>query len=135
MELLINLDVPDLAAAEACYCAAFGLRPARRIGDAGVELLGAAAPLWLLAHPAGSDAAAGQPRDYRRHWTPLHLDVVVPRLEPALARAEAAGMRLETEIREAAWGRIATMSDPFGHGWCLLQFIGRGYDEIARSPG
>jgi hypothetical protein len=23
------------------------------------------------------------------------------------------------------------LSDPWGHGWCLLQFLGRGYDEIA----
>ena len=24
----------------------------------------------------------------------------------------------------------STIADPFGHGWCLLQFRGRGYDEI-----
>jgi hypothetical protein len=23
------------------------------------------------------------------------------------------------------------MADPFGHGFCLIQFLGRGYDEIA----
>jgi len=34
-------------------------------------------------------------------------------------------------VREAAWGRIVQLADPFGHGWCLLQFLGRGYDEIA----
>jgi len=22
------------------------------------------------------------------------------------------------------------MSDPFGHGFCLLQFVGKGYDEV-----
>jgi hypothetical protein len=22
------------------------------------------------------------------------------------------------------------MADPFGHGFCFLQFTGRGYDEI-----
>jgi len=27
--------------------------------------------------------------------------------------------------------RIVQQSDPFGHGWCLLEFRGRGYDEIA----
>lgn len=26
------------------------------------------------------------------------------------------------------------LADPFGHGVCLLQFSGRGYDEIA-TPG
>jgi hypothetical protein len=29
------------------------------------------------------------------------------------------------------WGRIAHMADPFGHGLCLIQFLGCGYDEIA----
>jgi hypothetical protein len=23
------------------------------------------------------------------------------------------------------------LADPFGHGLCLIQFLGRGYDEIA----
>ena len=27
-------------------------------------------------------------------------------------------------------GRIVQLADPFGHGWCLLQFLGRGYDEL-----
>ena len=37
--LLLNIDVPDLAAAEAFYVAAFGLNPARRLGDGVVELV------------------------------------------------------------------------------------------------
>ncbi len=73
---------------------------------------------------------SASPRGYHRHWTPLHLDVVVEDLDTALARALAAGARAEGPIREAAWGRIVQLSDPFGHGWCLLQFLGRGYDEI-----
>jgi len=28
-------------------------------------------------------------------------------------------------------GSSVLMADPFGHGFCLIQFIGRGYDEIA----
>jgi hypothetical protein len=26
---------------------------------------------------------------------------------------------------------LALMADPFGNGFCLVQFLGRGYDEIA----
>jgi hypothetical protein len=48
-----------------------------------------------------------------------------------VARATNAGARLEGEVRTHKWGRIAVMSDPFGHGFCLIQFLGRGYDEIA----
>jgi predicted enzyme related to lactoylglutathione lyase len=78
--------------------------------------------------PATSAAA---PRDYRRHWTPVHLDFVVDDIDAAVRRAEAVGAKLEGDIRDEAYGRIALMADPFGHGFCLLQFTGRGYDEIA----
>ncbi len=131
MQLLINIDVPDLPAATALYTAAFGLAPARRLGDDVVELQGAQAPIYLLRNAPGSIAADSSRRDYARHWTPLHLDVVVEDLESALTRATAAGMVQESAIREAAWGRIVRVADPYGHGWCLLQFKGRGYDEIA----
>lgn len=131
MHLLINIDVPDLPAAEALYTQAFGLTAGRRFGDGGVELLGASAPIYLLQNAAGSMAAADIRRDYDRHWTPLHLDVVVDHLESALDRALRAGMEQENELREANWGRIVRLADPWGHGWCLLQFVGRGYDEIS----
>ncbi|UHQ25190.1 VOC family protein [Lysobacter sp. 5GHs7-4] len=131
MRLLLNLDVPDLAAAERFYVAAFDLRPARRLGDSVLELDGAQVPIYLLEKPAGSVGASGSVRDYARHWTPAHGDVVVEDLDAALTRALAAGATQEGAIREANWGRIVQLADPFGHGWCLLQFLGRGYDEIA----
>lgn len=132
-QLLINLDVDDLARAETFYCAAFDLHPGRRFGDGGVELLGAQAPLYLLAKPAGTHDrfASATTRRYDRHWTPLHLDFVVDDLDAAIARATAAGATREGDVRTDVWGRIAQFADPFGHGFCLLQFLGRGYDEIA----
>ena len=130
MNLLINIDVDDLAAAESFYTAAFGLHPGRRFGSA-VELLGATAAIYLLNKPAGSVGAGQSRRDYARHWTPLHCDVVVDDLDAALTRALTAGAVREDAVREHDWGRIVTLADPFGHGWCLLQFRGRGYDEIA----
>jgi lactoylglutathione lyase len=133
MRLLLNIDVPDLATAERFYVEAFGLRPARRLGDGVLELLGAGIPLYLLANAAGTPAAGGDLRDYARHWSPLHADVVVDDADAALARALGAGARQDGPIRDADWGRIVTIADPFGHGWCLLQFRGRGYDEIATT--
>lgn len=132
MRLLINIDVPDLDRAQALYGDAFGLRPGRRLGEGVLELLGAAVPIYLLQAPAGTPAAADRPRDYARHWTPLHLDVVVDDLAQALARAEAAGLVREGQVRQANWGHIATLHDPFGHGWCLIQFSAQGYAAIAR---
>ena len=134
MSVLINIDTPDLAAAEAFYTAAFGLTVGRRFGGEVVELTGWPAPLYLLLKAAGTVGAGGRPRTYERHWTPVHLDVVVDDIDAALERALAAGAVLEQAVATHSWGRIALMADPFGHGFCLLQFLGRGYDEIADPP-
>jgi predicted enzyme related to lactoylglutathione lyase len=131
MDLLINVDVPDLDQAVSFYATAFGLVATRRLGAEVVEMSGWPAKLYLLQKPAGSIGAGGEPRRYGRHWTPVHFDVVVDDIEAALARAVAAGARPETEIRVHAWGKLAILADPFGHGFCLIEFLGRGYDEIA----
>ncbi|WP_439450024.1 VOC family protein [Stenotrophomonas sp. ATs4] len=128
---IINIDVPDLAATEAFYTEAFGLRIGRRLGPGAVELLGGPTPLYLLQNAAGSAATEdGDVRDYERHWTPLHLDWVVDDIDAALVRAVAAGATLEQPMRERRWGRIAVLADPFGHGFCLIQFSGEGYDAL-----
>jgi predicted enzyme related to lactoylglutathione lyase len=134
---LINIDVPDLAAGIAFYTAAFDLRIGRRFGRAAVELVGAEAPIYLLVKPAGTapHARATAGRDYTRHWTPVHLDIAVDDVDAAVVRVEAAGARREGPVETHAWGRIALLADPFGHGLCLLQFVGRGYDEIADQAG
>jgi len=134
MAVLANIDVPDLEAAIAFYRDGLGLSPGRRLFDGTVaEMLGAGSTIYLLAKPPGSAAgsAVSTPRDYRRHWTPVHLDFVVVDVENAVRRACTAGATLEGPIQTSAWGRLATMGDPFGHGFCLVQFAGRGYDEAA----
>jgi predicted enzyme related to lactoylglutathione lyase len=131
--ILANIDVDALDRATEFYCKALQLKVGRRFGRAAVELRGASSAIYLLEKAAGSRVAPAtdQRRDYARHWTPVHLDFVVDEIGPAVARAKSAGARLEGEVRTHAWGRIAVMSDPFGHGFCLIQFLGRGYDEIA----
>jgi predicted enzyme related to lactoylglutathione lyase len=133
MNFLINLDVDDLDAAIQFYVAAFGLTVGRRFGAAGVEMLGGPAPLYLLDKQAGSAATetTGQVRSYVRHWTPVHLDFVVEEIDSAVEKAVAAGAQLERPVTIQAWGKLALMADPFGHGFCFVQFSGRGYDEIA----
>jgi predicted enzyme related to lactoylglutathione lyase len=131
MDLLVNIDVPDLVRAIAFYAEAFGLTVTRRFGMQGAELSGWPVRLYLLQKAEGSTGAGESLRRYDRHWTPVHLDIVVEDLDAALSRAVAAGARAETEIRAAAWGKIVVLADPFGHGLCLIEFLGRGYDEIA----
>ena len=133
MDLLINLDVDDLAKAVTFYERAFGLSTGRRLGSAAVELVGAPVPIYLLLKPAGTPASGAirQARTYTRHWTPVHLDFVVDDIDVAVQRALSAGAVLETPASSHEWGRLALMADPFGHGFCFVQFSGRGYDEVA----
>lgn len=133
--VLLNLDVDDIERAVAFYTSAFELKVARRFDSGFVELVGAQAPLYLLLKKADSQPfeGAAQPRHYGRHWTPLHLDFVVPELDSAVSRALGAGAKLEAPPSEHAYGRLALLSDPFGHGFCILQFLGKGYDELLPS--
>lgn len=130
-EFLINIDVDDLERAIEFYTHAFDLRLGRHFGD-WAELVGAQAPIYLLPKAQGSvpfAGAAGE-RSYGRHWTPVHLDLVVTDLDAAMQRAEAAGARREGEVSEHRYGRLALYADPFGHGFCLLEFKGSGYGEL-----
>jgi catechol 2,3-dioxygenase-like lactoylglutathione lyase family enzyme len=138
MELRVCIDVPDMERAIAFYTRGLGLRLARRLRDDWAELLGAGSPVDLLCNPAGS-APLGESRparrDYARHWTPVHLDLVVDDLDAALARAVAHGAVLERPVQVRGWGRMANLADPFGHGIDLLQFEGRGYDALLDAAG
>lgn len=131
MDLLVNIDVPDLKAAEAFYTKAFDLTVTRRFGEAGAELSGLPARIYLLEKAAGTVGAGAELRRYERHWTPVHLDIVVDDVEAALEKALAAGATVEIPLKTATWGRIVELADPFGHGVCLIQFLNRGYEEIA----
>jgi len=133
--LQVNVDVPDLERGVAFYEKAFGLTFARRLfGGAVAEMAGAPCPFFLLEKAAGPGATTGSAtttrRDYARHWTPVHLELVVPEIEAAVARAIEAGASLEGEIATLVWGKLAVLADPFGNGFCLIELVGRGYAEV-----
>jgi predicted enzyme related to lactoylglutathione lyase len=134
MQLLVNIDVDDLVKAEAFYTRALGLTVGRRFGPDGLELLGGGAPIYILVKARGSASHRGVARgerDYHRHWTPIHLDFVVDDVAAARDRCIAAGATLEADLASHAWGEIALLADPFGHGFCLLRFTAAGYDAIS----
>lgn len=136
MRVRVNIDVDDLERAVRFYTEAFGLRVARRrFDDSVVELAGASSPIDLLLKAAGTRAtpSSAAVRDYARHWTPVHLDVEVDDVDVAVARAVAAGATLEGAVRDFAWGRLATLADPFGHGFCLVRYASTG--ETAAGGG
>jgi predicted enzyme related to lactoylglutathione lyase len=133
MKVSINIDVGDLEQGIAFYQSGLGFTLRRRLFDGTVaEMTGASSSVYLLTRASGSSASpnVAAPRNYRRHWTPVHLDIEVEDIEAAVHRALSCGAKLEGEIQTFKWGRIAMMSDPFGHGFCILQFIGAGYDNV-----
>jgi catechol 2,3-dioxygenase-like lactoylglutathione lyase family enzyme len=107
IDFLVNIDVPEIEAATAFYTQALGLIAGRRFGDGGIELLGAGAPVYLLAKPEGNLATRGSrdKRTYGRHWTPVHLDFVVANIDAAVARAVAAGAIVESPGRRSQMGK------------------------------
>jgi predicted enzyme related to lactoylglutathione lyase len=131
VKVIINIDVPELQPAIAFYTAALGLEHSRTLDDDVAELTGATATIYLLQKGAGTPAVK-QPaveRQYERHWTPVHFDFVVPDVDAAAARAIAAGARQETGHVDWRGSRCISFGDPFGHGFCFIQFERRGtYD-------
>ena len=132
-DLLLNIDVPDIEAGIAFYTATLDLKVGRRFDADFVELVGRDVPLYLLRKEAGTSIgpAGGDRRRYERHWSPVHADFVVPDLDEAMRRAEAAGAVQEGATSLAPYGRLAMFADPFGHGFCLIEFNAEGYDAIA----
>ena len=130
--LILNIDVPDMEAGVAFYTAAFGLEVGRRFDGGFVELLGAETRLYLLEKAAGTPIgpAGGDVRRFERHWTPIHPDFIVDDIAAASARVIAAGAVQEGETCEAPYGQLAMFADPFGHGFCLIQFNAACYDAL-----
>jgi len=133
IELLVNIDVDDLEKAIAFYRDALSLRPGRRLIGNIMEMLGGSSPIYLIENPSGGAAspATSQKREYHRHWTPVHLDFVVEDISASINQAQRAGARLEGTLQTFQWGKMANFADPFGHGFCLIELVGRGYDEIS----
>ncbi|SOC25569.1 predicted enzyme related to lactoylglutathione lyase [Alloalcanivorax xenomutans] len=133
MKVVVNIDVPELGRAIEFYCAALGLRHSRTLDNDVAELTGASSVIYLLQKPSGSKAAETllEPRCYARHWTPVHIDFVVDDIEQAAGRALRAGAVRESEGTEWRASKCITFSDPFGHGFCLIEFAGETYSDTA----
>ncbi|MBI2276498.1 MAG: VOC family protein [Dechloromonas sp.] len=139
MRVIVNIDVPDLAPAIDFYCAALGLKLSRTIEGEVAELGGSSSVIYLLQNPAGSHPVGTLPvvRQYSRHWTPVHLDFVVDDVTEAARQALDAGAIQESGCVEWNGSKCITFADPFGNGFCLIEFAGETYgagDALPASP-
>lgn len=128
MRTIVNIDVPELAPAIQFYTAALGLELSRTLDEDVAELTGASSTIYLLANTAGTVAAAnGEERRYTRHWTPVHIDFVVKDIVKAAEQATSAGAVQQSECVEWRGSKCITFSDPFGNGFCLIEFENETY--------
>ena len=132
MDLRICSDVNDMPRPIAFYADGLGLQTGRRLHDDWVEIVGAGSPIDLSLNAADTQPVKGNGavRSYQRHWTPVHLDLVVDDIDAAVTRLLAHGATVEALVAERPYGRIAGLVDPFGRGLYLLEFKGRGYDAM-----
>lgn len=127
------IEVAEIDRGIEFYCNGLGLTLKRRLSPRWVELEGANLPIFLLGNrpPIADLGSTKVPRSYERHWTPVHLDFIVPDLDLTVARLSALGGSLDRGIKDREYGRIANMADPFGNGFDLIEFSGAGYDAVS----
>ena len=119
----ISVDVSNLEQGIKFYTDAFGFARKAAPVPGVVVLHGLNVELCLLEKAPSSRPSinTSDHRRYERHWTPVHLDFHVDNLREALDRAVAAGAVKEQMFENPEHGSAAFCSDPFGHGFCLIE--------------
>ena len=119
----LSVDVPSLAEGVRFYGEAFGFTKVAEPIPGMAVLRAGNTELCVLERAPGSvpSVATEETRRYERHWTPVHMDLHVDDLKSALAQALAAGAKQEQLFENPKHGSVAFCSDPFGHGFCLIE--------------
>ena len=119
MKLDVCIDVNDIDRAVEFYGRGLGLRILEHHEHWAQAQLGDQT-FWSIKVDPGSDDVVT--RDYKRHWTPVHLDFVVEDIDMAVKSALDAGGHLDHAIkRNPARADVANLSDPSGNGVDLVQ--------------
>jgi len=119
----ISIDVPNLADGIRFYGNGLGFRKTAEPASGVVVLRAGNLEICLLEKAAGTTPSpeTTEKRRYARHWTPIHLDFHVDNLKAALAKVLKAGAKKELLFENSEHGSAAFCSDPFGHGFCILE--------------
>lgn len=121
IRITVSIDVPNLEKAEIFYIQALGCTKLRDQG-AGMSVLSTEnCDIYLQEKENGSEPIPidGVVRDYKRHWTPVHLDFLAENVDDIVKKVvEHGGSHEGGESGE--WGSIAHCADPFGNGFCVI---------------
>jgi uncharacterized glyoxalase superfamily protein PhnB len=120
--IMLDVPVPDVAAAVDFYRRAFGATPGASDGSGAVRLDLSKVSLRVV-HEAGHVPDAADAKHYEKGRTP-RLELRTDDVQQLLDEAIAAGAMLRSRNPRAESGkppRYAHILDPFGHLWALAQ--------------
>ena len=121
IKISVSIDVSNLKKAEAFYVEALGCKKIRDQGSNMAVLSTENCNIYLQEKEAGTKPLASSEivRDYKRHWTPVHLDFLTENIDAVVERILRLG-GLHEGGESGDWGSIAYCADPFGNGFCVI---------------
>ncbi len=121
IKISVSIDVSSLEVAETFYIQALGCKKVRNQGSNMVVLSVENADIYLLKKEPGTKPLKSDHvvRNYKRHWTPVHLDFLCEDVDERVSKILKFGGTHEGGDR-GDWGAIAYCADPFGNGFCLI---------------
>ena len=121
-KISICIDVPEMEQAIHFYTKALGFTLVNEKTEHS-ELVVDGTTVYLGNRAAGTNPLmqGDAVRQYERHWTPVHLDIIVSDLDTCVAAVLEMGGTKEDE-NSGDWGSIAFCADPFGNGFCVMQY-------------
>ena len=121
IKISVSIDVSNLKEAEAFYVEALGCKKIRDQGSNMAVFSIENCNIYLQEKEAGTKPLASSEivRDYKRHWTPVHLDFLTENIDAVVERILRLG-GLHEGGESGDWGSIAYCADPFGNGFCVI---------------
>ena len=123
ISISVSVDVPSLDEGLRFCGEAFGFTKVSEPFPGVAVLHADSAELLLLARESGTAPCphTEAKRHYNRHWTPVHIDFHVDDFKASLTKALGAGAKQERLFEKPGRPAVAFCSDPFGHGFCLIE--------------
>lgn len=121
IKISVSIDVSNLKQAETFYIEALGCKKLRDQGSNMAVLSTENCDIYLQEKDAGTKPLVSSEivRDYKRHWTPVHLDFLAENVDEAVEKILKLG-GLHEGGESGDWGSIAHCADPFGNGFCVI---------------
>jgi len=122
VKISVCIDVSEMETAIQFYAKALGCDLVEK-KEQYTELSASGLTVYLAENAAGTNplVKGNATRHYERHWTPIHLDFHVPDLKKSVSMVMELGGVKEGE-KSGDWGSVAFCADPFGNGFCLMQY-------------